>query len=40
MYVSKKGERLLRIHLHAFEMQEVQEATGLGEGEQNNSVGV
>lgn len=31
-YVSKKGEKLLRIHLHAFEMQEVQEAMGLGEG--------
>lgn len=30
--VSKEGEKLLRIHLHAFEMQEVQEARGLGEG--------
>lgn len=28
----KEGEKLLRIHLHAFEMQEVQEAMGLGEG--------
>lgn len=32
VYVSRKGEKLLRIHLQAFEMQEVQEASGLGEG--------
>lgn len=39
MYVSKKGVKLLRVYLHAFEMQEVQEA-GFRGGEQNNSVGV